>query len=325
MFPVAVGQHARKKRIFRSGQPSGQGRPRIVLRFEHQRLATEGGRFDWLAGFRVLDGCLAPLMKNGFFTRLVGGLPPDRREEGHEAVIILLAPLFVGMVVALGALEPLPGKDLSNVLHLVLRFGHRTVPSGGRIAAGTTRGGNQFAHHLVIRSIAIQMIAEPTMKSIRDLGRGPFAFVAQQGGPLTRKILSVIGRRQEPVNGRRPLVRGSISQKPRSFGRRRQAPSEIQRDPPQERRIITQWTGWQTQSPKFGKNMRINKIALGRKLASWGTQRDRHAEDTDVLLITDHDRRITRQFRRRHYPGRTDFRHVAGSALKLRNPRNVAP
>ena len=103
------------------------------------------------------------------------------------------------------------------------------------------------------------------------------------------------------------------------------APSEIQRDPPQKRRIITQWTDRQAKGPEFRKNMRINKIPLRREFASWGTQRDRHAKNPDMFLITNHDRRITGQFRRRHYPGRTDFRHVAGSALKLRNPRNVAP
>ena len=57
-----------------------------------------------------------------------GGFVADLGEERGQAVVILLAPFFKGVMVALSALQPHPEEQLGRVFEFGLRFAHALVP-----------------------------------------------------------------------------------------------------------------------------------------------------------------------------------------------------
>ena len=74
-------------------------------------------------------------MENDFLPGLSSRLASHAGKEGRETVVVLLAPLLVGMVMATGALQPNAQKDLGRVLNLVFHVLDFPEPGYGRIAA----------------------------------------------------------------------------------------------------------------------------------------------------------------------------------------------
>ena len=67
---------------------------------------------------------LPGLTEDAFLVGLQATLATDLAEERRQAVIVLLAPLFIRMVVALGALDPQTQKELRHILDLIVRVSH---------------------------------------------------------------------------------------------------------------------------------------------------------------------------------------------------------
>jgi len=64
----------------------------------------------------VLCACYSNFVKDDFLSWLGAGLTADLGEEGLKPVIIVLTPLLVRVVMALGALQALAEKNLGNIL-----------------------------------------------------------------------------------------------------------------------------------------------------------------------------------------------------------------
>ena len=75
-------------------------------------------------------------------------LPADPREEGGEAVVVVLRPALERVVVALGALDPDAQEELGRRLDRVLRVAADPVVVGGRVPEGRAVGGQQLADEL---------------------------------------------------------------------------------------------------------------------------------------------------------------------------------
>ena len=76
---------------------------------------------------------LAALVEDHVLVRETALLAPDLGEEGGQLVVVFLAPLLKGMMVALGALDARTEEQLGHVLELVLNRLDLTVPSDRRM------------------------------------------------------------------------------------------------------------------------------------------------------------------------------------------------
>ena len=76
---------------------------------------------------------LAAEVVDPVLARLQSPLASDPREEGGELKVVVGAPLFEGMVVAAGALQPQAKEQLRRILHLLVGISHLAIPDHGRV------------------------------------------------------------------------------------------------------------------------------------------------------------------------------------------------
>ena len=112
----------------------------------------------------ILGTCGSDLVEDDFLTRLSSGFTSDLGEEGLEAVVIVLAPLLIGMMMALRTLEALPQEDLRYVLELLLAVLNGAIPDDGWVVTDLSRGRNELLHEFVIGSVLMQGLADPGME-----------------------------------------------------------------------------------------------------------------------------------------------------------------
>src|SRR5439155_21011611 len=134
--PDPVDQALGEERIGRTGQPRRQARPAVARRrgrLEYRaaqclrRHGPTGAGLPDVAGARRVDH---------FLIGQVALLPADLREEGGEAVIIILGPPLEGMVMALRALDAYAQEELGRGLDRGLRVAADPVIIGSRILVG---------------------------------------------------------------------------------------------------------------------------------------------------------------------------------------------
>jgi hypothetical protein len=122
----------------------------------------------------------------------VEGLRAHVAEEGGEAVVVLLAPLLEGMMMALGALHARAEEELRDVFHLLLLLLHLTIPRDGRVLFEITCGSDDFAHELVVGFVVRDAVANPRVEKIAATREGGLrALVAQQGAPFVGEVFGV--------------------------------------------------------------------------------------------------------------------------------------
>ena len=94
---------------------------------EFEGFSTERSGLQAEAGTGILSFGVPAFVVDEFLSCLLAGLATDGGEKGLEAVVVVLAPLFVGMVMALRALHANSKENLRDILHLFLTLPHRTV------------------------------------------------------------------------------------------------------------------------------------------------------------------------------------------------------
>ena len=108
MFPVAIHQRARKEAVVLRCEPVRQRQARIVVHRKLQRWRSQPCGLHGLFRFLICGRWRRALHVNQIFARLAARFAADLREKRREAVIILLAPFFERMMMALRALQSLP-------------------------------------------------------------------------------------------------------------------------------------------------------------------------------------------------------------------------
>src|SRR5438876_5380647 len=93
----------------------------------------------------------------------------DLPEEGGELVVIILRPLFVRMVMALGALHPYAEKNLADERARIRGFALVAKNRGGPILMRAPFGRKQLADKLVVRFVAPKAVAQPKIEQINGL------------------------------------------------------------------------------------------------------------------------------------------------------------
>ena len=129
-------------------------------------------------------------------------------EEGCQAVVIVLTPLLIGMMMALGALEAHSEEHLPHILHALLFSSDVAIPRHGWIVADGACRSQDIADEIVVGPVCLEGLANPFVEGVC---LGPVAIipalVAQDGGPLAGEVVSVTAAVQESVNDAGPLVR----------------------------------------------------------------------------------------------------------------------
>ena len=173
---------------------------------------------------------------------------------------------------------------------MVFAVANRAIPDDGWIGAGFSGGGEKLARDLVIRLVFIDGVSEPLMKGNRASGVFRFgAFIAEDGGPFSGEIISVVWRREKSFDFLRPLVGFSIAQKSVGFLDARKASCDIDRDTPKESSVIAFFRGRKPESLKLSKDVLVDEVRGLRKVFDGGSEREDRAEDINVFLEADHD------------------------------------
>ncbi len=212
MGPVAIGHGAGEEGILVGDHPVDQALPRVFASVECDGRAIEGLHDGWLlrAGVEDRTGALVEnrLPRAGLPLLHDAGqrhdLTADLAEEGRHAPVIVLAPLFIGMVMALGAGHAHTQKELAGVVDKLLGLLHVAKPHGRGRLGFVADGRQNVAHKLVVRLILGNAGTDPIVESEgRERASGSIliaAFDAQDVGPMIGEIEGVFGRFEEGVD-----------------------------------------------------------------------------------------------------------------------------
>src|SRR5262249_41484712 len=114
----------------------------------------------------------------------LAGLVADSREEGREAVIILLPQRLIRVMMTLGTLEADTQEELRGRLCQILRIAGDAEIIGRSVAIGRTFRGDQLADKAIERFVLAERRCQPIVQRPHTLFADGGAVGADQVGPL---------------------------------------------------------------------------------------------------------------------------------------------
>ena len=132
-----------------------------------------------------------------------GRLPffrPDPREEGGEAVIIVLRPALERMVVALGALDADAQEELGGGLDRVLGVAADPVVVRGRIRKVEPSAVSSSRTNWSIGVFRSRLALDPAVEDVRPLGLDQPAVGAEDVGELEGPEVVELGPVEQPID-----------------------------------------------------------------------------------------------------------------------------
>ena len=172
VLPVAVDQRRGEELVVLGGHPVDQRLPRIVVGRDRGRLGAQSGGRNRLLRLGIGRRGSAPVIHDPLFANLRARLALHAREEGREAVVVLLAPLFERMVMAAGTLDSQAQEQLGRVFDLLVAVLHFAIPGHRRVLADFAGRGQQLPHDLVVGNVGVQAVANPVVEDARAAGVG---------------------------------------------------------------------------------------------------------------------------------------------------------
>jgi len=195
------------------------------------RFAIQTGRRQRLACLGVGRGRVAGAGIELRFLAAVAGLLRYQGEECGELGVVGLAPLFVWVVVATGALDPLAEEQLRGVFGPLFQVGDLGEPIDGRVIGGGTGRGQQFADELVVGFVVDQALANPVMeRHVGELQRPTVAAVAEDRSPLAGEVLRVVFTIEQAIDDAISLLtaRGRVVGELLNFVQGREAAGDVE-------------------------------------------------------------------------------------------------
>ena len=183
MRPDSVSKVAGKPRVVRLRHPISQGLSTIAFRRGLRHGGTERIGKDGRTSARVLALGIA-FRQQGL--GLAQFLVLHLSKKPAHALVILLGPLIVGMLVALGAGDAHAEKHLRGHRRHLARLGGHLIKETGRLVAQRAFGGEQFPRPLIERSVVPHGGADPLVISEGILVPEREAIDPQQVAPFER-------------------------------------------------------------------------------------------------------------------------------------------
>ena len=173
---------------------------------------------------------------------------------------------------------------------MVFAFADGAIPDDRWIGPGFSGGGEKLARYLVIGPVVIDGVSEPLMKGNRASGMFRFgAFIAENGGPFSGEIISVVWRREKLLDFLRSFAGCIVAQKSVGFVDARKASCDIDRNTPEESGVVAFFRRRKPESLKLSKDVLVDEVRGLWKVVDGSPQREDRAEDIDVFLEADHD------------------------------------
>ena len=215
MCPVAIGYGTGKEWIFLGCQPVGKQRARVGSRCHVHGFTIERFESGNLLGPFVGNGSCFLIEHNntlhrgvGFIRSLVDLFFANPAEKRGQTPVIVLAPLFVGMMVALCACHAQPQEYLSGIVYKLFDTCQALGPQNGRVHCFIAGARNHGTGHLVVRHVAGHGITQPTMKCKGTGSASGIAttFHTQDVRPFGSKVVAVFGAVYKAVDQTRAFV-----------------------------------------------------------------------------------------------------------------------
>ena len=215
-----------------------------------------------LAGARLADVAGVGRV-NDLLLRQVPLLAADLREEGGEAVVVVLGPPLEGVVVALGALDADPQEELGGRLDGGLRVAADPVVVGRRVRVGRAVGGQERADELVHRHVPLERGTDPAVEDVGALGLDQPAVGAEDVGELEGPEVVELGPLQQPsiTWPRRSAAVGG--QELLDLPGRGQDPDRVEVDPADELLVGAQLRRADPHPVELGEDGAIDHVVLG--------------------------------------------------------------
>ena len=180
--PVPVGNGFGEERILQIHHPLDELVAGVVFGSHFHRCAVK--RFDrgGLVGAFIRHGAggagedhlrldLASLRVETGLGQFFATDPP---EERREAPVIVLAPLFVGVVVAVCTRQPLAEEHLGHIIDVVFRLLQFLVPDRGGVVGFVAGRGEDVPGEVAVRHVGGNRFLDPRMK--RERASSPLLF-----------------------------------------------------------------------------------------------------------------------------------------------------
>ena len=168
--PHPIDEGPGEVRIVRRGHPVDEVMPRVVKCRNVERMLTKAVRRDDVSSERVLHVASwlhedrlvrSPLRDTGSTFAI------DSTKERRQAVVVFLADLLEGMMMAAGTANPHAEEHLSCVVHIAVQVTHLGIPLGRRVHADVPRRRDHAADKLVVRHVFRNCVPNPAVKRNR--------------------------------------------------------------------------------------------------------------------------------------------------------------
>ena len=224
----------------------------------------------------------------------------EGREERGHLVVILLGPFFIGVVMASGALEPLPHEQLGDVLGPGFGVAHLPIPDHGGIGLGVPGRGEKFPDQNADRLVFEEALSKPIVEGIRPVaGVLTGSVIPKDGRPFRSKVRRIVGRFQEPIDQLDPTkldrFRGIAAGGDQStvgidLLDAWQTACDIQGDSSQIGRFIAGTRGGNPERFELIEDRFVDRTLSDRERLGQSTERDTCAENGHLTLVACHDR-----------------------------------
>ena len=299
-----------KEGVLLLAHPFGERLTWILLGLQIQSLTAEAGGSHSRLGANVGGLCNAAFVEDHFFTGKGRGLAADVAEEGGEAVVVLLAPLLKGVVMALRTLHAGAEEELGDVFHLLLHFFDLTIPGNWGILIKITRGGDDFAHELIVRFVVGDAVANPRVEQITAARKGGLgALVAQEGAPLVGEVFGVVRAVEQAVDEGAALGGIIGGHEVLHFGCGGQAAGDVESDAADEGAVVSDVRRRHADGFQFREDEIIHKTTRGRQFVHRSAQGHGGAEGGHFALIADHHGDIAGKIKELHAAGFAGLGH----------------
>ena len=161
-------------------------------------------------------------------------------------------------------------------------------------------------------------------REVRDRIAGIVPPVLEQSGPLVGKEVGVVGTLQQVINDEISFIGLAAGEELRGLFCGGQPPGDVERDAPQERRVIAHRRRGHTDHLEIRKDLVIHKVPRRRQLLDRSPQRDRGTEHRHLPLIADHHRRLAGDVAGLHQAAIGDFGHARVVRFVDRQRRHIA-
>ena len=330
--PDAVDRALCEKRIVGVGQPIGQRQPgiAIVRRGEFGGIGRPG--FHHRVRQRMPDIATGREVKhlgarrNGW--RQPGALLLHRTEERRELVEVVLAPFLVRMMMALGALQPHPEKQLAEHRRQLRRLASVTIHHGWTIVMVAPFGRDDGARELIEGQILAEGFPQPLIEQIDALHPDAVGIRPQQVGPLVGPVIRPRGVLHQLLDPFPALVGRGVGNKDARLLRRGQHADRIQCGAADELLVGAAGGRIKSQLLKMCVGAFVDEVGHGKLAVTLGRQ-DAIGRHGQVRRVHEaHEARdndaLAAQLTNLNLPSFIDRREFLVLRDKLRQARDVA-